>query len=387
MERTVVNLDMDTFFVSCERRNHSELTNIPLIIGGTSDRAIVMSCSLEAQHFGVRPGMPMRQAKFVCGNAKIISPDMELYSKCSDEITQFLEEAVPVLERVSIDEYFIDVSGMDKYFGAVKWTNELAQKLNKQSALPVSFGLSVNKTVSKIATGEGKPYGKLIVPAPNVQPFLNPLSIRKIPGLGHEKYEELSRAGIHIIESLANTDVEILHKMYSNEGIKIWNKANGIDDAPVEPYKSTKSISRTKTFDSDTIDIEKVKSLLSSHIEELAYELRKNNWIASIIAVKIKYSNFDTASKQLKIPYTSIDSQLKKIAEDLFEKLYDRRLRIRSLGVSFSGLINSHYQIDLFSDQEETIQLYSAIDKMRKRFGFNAVMSAQTLSWLNQKTQ
>jgi DNA polymerase-4 len=387
MERTIVNMDMDTFFVSCERRNHSELKNMPLVIGGSSDRALVASCSIEAKKYGVRPGMPMRQAKYLCGDAKIITPDMELYAQCSDEITQFLEEKSPVLERVSIDEYFIDVSGMDKYIGCYKWTNELVEKLYKESRLPISFGLSTNKTVSKIATGEGKPHGKLFIPPVDVQPFLNPLSIRKIPGIGHEKYEELARSGIHIIESLAKTDVEILHKMYGKEGIKIWDKANGVDNAPVEPYKATKSISRSKTFDHDTIDINKIKSLLSSQIEELAYELRKNKWLASIMTIKIKYTNFDTLSKQHRIPYTSLDSQLKSIADELFDKLYDRRMRIRLIGISLSGLINSHYQIDLFSDQEETISLFNAIDRLRKRFGFKAVMSAQTLSWFNSKTK
>jgi DNA polymerase-4 len=387
MERTVVNMDMDTFFVACERRTHSELKHTPLIIGASSDRALVASCSIETQRYGVRPGMPMRHAKYLCPDAKVICPDMDLYARCSDEITQFLEEQAPVLERVSIDEYFLDVSGMDKFIGSYKWTNELADRLFKESRLPVSFGLSTNKTVSKIATGEGKPHGKLIVLANQVKPFLNPLSIRKIPGLGHEKYEELARAGIHIIESLAKTDVEILHKMYGKDGVKIWDKANGIDNAPVEPYKATKSISRSRTFDQDTIDLVKVKSLLSSQVEELAHELRKNKWLASVVSLKIKYTNFDTVSKQCRIPYTSIDGQLKQTADDLFEKLYDRRMRIRLVGISFSGLINSHYQIDLFSDQEETISLFNAIDRLRKRFGFKAVMSAQTLSWLNGQTK
>lgn len=385
MERSIVHMDMDTFFVSCERRQHPELNGIPLIVGGTSDRAVVASCSSEARKYGIRAAMPMRYAKILCPEAKIINMDMDLYSRCSQEVTEIIGGAAPVMERASIDEYYLDVSGMDKFIGCFKWTTELASKVFKEMALPISFGLSINKTVSKIATTEGKPHGKIHVEPLYVRPFLNPLSIRKIPGLGDEKYEDLARSGIRIIQSLAEMDVQILHKMYGKDGIKIWDKANGIDETPVEPYKETKALSRSQTFEQDTIDIIKIKSLLSSMVEELSYKLRDDNWLASVVAVKIKYANFDNKNKQKKIPYTSIDATLKQVSEELFDRLYDRRMRIRLIGVSFSGLVRSSYQINLFDDTVENIDLYCAIDKMRKRFGFKAVLTAQTMDWHNEK--
>ncbi len=387
MERSIVHMDMDTFFVSCERRQHPELNGMPLIVGGTSDRAVVASCSVEARKYGVRAAMPMRYAKMLCPEAKVINMDMDLYSRCSQEVTEIIEGSAPVMERASIDEYYLDVSGMDKFIGCYKWTTELAQKVFKEMDLPISFGLSINKTVSKIATTEGKPQGKIQIEPRYVRPFLNPLSIRKIPGLGDEKYEDLARSGIRIIQSLAEMDVQILHKMYGKDGIKIWDKANGVDEAPVEPYKETKALSRSQTFDQDTIDIVKIKSLLSSMVEELSYKLRDDAWLTSVVAVKIKYANFDNKNKQKKIPYTSIDKTLKQIAEELFDRLYDRRMRIRLIGISFSGLVRSSYQINLFDDTVENIDLYCAIDKMRKRFGFKAVMTAQTMNWHDDKNK
>ena len=377
-------MDLDTFFVSCEVRQNPQLDNIPLIIGGNSDRAVVASCSMEARKFGVRSAMPVRHAKILCPQAKIINPDMDLYSKCSQEVTQIMEESAPVMERASIDEFYLDVSGMDKFIGCYKWTNELVHKVNKETGLPISFGLSINKTVSKIATTEGKPKGKLNIEQSMVRPFLNPLSIRRIPGLGTEKYEELARSSIHIIEQLAEVDIELLHKMYGKDGIKLWHKAHGEDETPVEPYKEAKSISKSLTFDQDTIDIKKVKTLLAAFVENLSHQLRADGWLTSVVTVKIRYANFDTSPKQKRIAHTALDKTLQNVVEDLFDKLYDRRMRIRLVGVSFSGLLRSSPQINLFDDTEKDINLLSAVDKLRKRFGFKAVMTAQTLGWYQQ---
>ena len=384
MERSIVHLDMDTFFVSCERREHPELKGIPLIVGGSSDRGVVASCSREARVFGVRSAMPMRQALYLCPDAKVIKGDMDLYSKCSQEVTQMIEEAAPVMEKASIDEFYLDVSGLDKFFGCYKWTNELSSKIRKETQLPISFGLSINKTVSKMATTEGKGQGgKLEVLPACVRPFLNPLSIRKIPGLGDAKFTELSRVGIRTIETLSLTPVKILHTMYGKPGIEIWNKANGIDETPVEPYEERKTISASRTFEKDTIDIAKVKSLLVTMVEKLAYQIRTEKWLTSVVTVKIRYTNFDTHTQQRKIAYTSADHILMKVVNELFDKLYDRRIRIRLVGIGFSGLVRGEYQIDLFDDTVESTNLYRAIDKMKTRFGFKAVMRATGLGQIN----
>jgi DNA polymerase-4 len=371
-------MDLDTFFVSCERVNNSQLEGIPLIIGG-GDRGVVASCSYEARTFGIRSAMPIKMAKRLCPQAKIIKGDMELYSKRSFEVTQIIEEKAPIVEKASIDEHYLDITGMDKFYGCFKWSNELANTITKETGLPISFALSVNKTVSKIGTGESKPKGNLEIPCEKVKLFLNPLSIQKIPGVGEVTFQLLSRIGIKQIQTLSEMPVEVLQQLIGKNGIELWKKANGIDNNPVEPYKERKSLSSDQTFMQDSIDIQAMKSILICMVEKLAFQLRSEQWLTSTVVVKIKYANFDTQTRQIKIAYTSADHILIKTVTELFDKLYDRRMRLRMIGINFSGLVRGTYQINLFEDTLEMISLYQALDKMKRRFGFNAVGRADAI--------
>ncbi|EJG00481.1 DNA polymerase IV [Flavobacterium sp. F52] len=373
MARAIVHMDLDTFFVSCERRTNSELNGIPLIIGG-GERGVVASCSYEARKYGVRSAMPIRMALKLCPDAKVMKGDMELYSQLSHDVTEILQEKAPVLEKASVDEFYLDITGMDKFHGSYKWTNELAQKVIKETGLPISFSLSINKTVSKIATGEGKPKGNLEIPEQQVQDFLNPLSIQKIPMVGAVTFQLLSRIGVRKIQTLAEMPAEVLQQMIGKNGLELWKKANGIDHTPVEPYSERKSISTEHTFSQDTIDIDKLKRVLLGMVEKLAFQLRSEQWLTSTVTVKIRYANFDTETKQCRVAYTSADHVLTKNVIELFEKVYQRRMRLRLIGVRFSGLVRGTYQIDLFEDTQEMLALYAAMDKMKSRYGFDAVM-------------
>ncbi|MBO9586991.1 MAG: DNA polymerase IV [Flavobacterium sp.] len=373
MARAIVHMDLDTFFVSCERLTNSELNGIPLIIGG-GDRGVVASCSYEARKFGVRSAMPIAMAMKLCPQAKIMKGDMELYSRLSHDVTEILQEKAPILEKASVDEFYLDITGMDRFHGSYKWTDELAQKVIKETGLPISFSLSINKTVSKIATGEGKPVGNLEIPEHKVQTFLNPLSIQKIPMVGTVTFQLLSRIGVRKIQTLAEMPAEVLQQMIGKNGLDIWKKANGIDHTPVEPYSERKSISTEHTFSQDTIDIAKLKRVLLGMVEKLAFQLRSEQWLTSTVTVKIRYANFDTETKQSRVAYTSADHILTKNVMELFEKVYQRRMRLRLIGVRFSGLVRGTYQIDLFEDTQEMLALYAAMDKMKSRYGFDAVM-------------
>lgn len=372
MARSIVHMDLDTFFVSCARLQNSELNGIPLIVGG-GERGVVASCSYEARYFGVRSAMPIRMAMQLCPQAKIIKGDMELFSKKSHEVTQIIEENSPLVEKASIDEFYLDITGMDKFHGCYKWTGELIQTITRETGLPISFALSVNKTVSKIATGEGKPKGNLEIPQDRVQSFLNPLSIRKIPMVGEVTFNLLSRLGIRNIEKLSETPAEVLQSIIGKNGVELWKKANGIDNTPVQPYTERKSLSTEHTYLQDTIDIKQVHSLILGMVEKLAYQARSEQWLVSTLVIKIRYANFDTESQQRKIAYTSCDHVLAKVALELFGKLYNRRMRIRLVGVSFTGLVRGTYQINLFEDTEEMIALYNAMDRIKDRFGYDAV--------------
>ncbi|WP_454045057.1 DNA polymerase IV [Chryseobacterium sp. Marseille-Q8038] len=381
MERAIVHMDLDTFFVSCERLVNSELNGVPLIIGG-GDRGVVSSCSYEARKFGVRSAMPMRMALRLCPQAKVVKGDMELYSKMSHTVTEVIEESAPLMEKASIDEFYLDLTGMDKFFGAYKWTNELGAKIEKETGLPISYALSVNKTVSKIGTGESKPHGHREIPSVGVHSFLNPLSIKKMPMVGNATFQLFSRVGIRTIGTLAEMPVEILQQMIGKNGTDLWKKANGVDETPVVPYSERKSISKERTFSSDTMDVKEVKGLIAGMAEQLAHQLRQEKWLTSTVVIKIRYSNFDTETKQCRVTYTSADHTLAKVAVELFDKIYSRRMRLRLVGLRFTDLVHGSYQMNLFEDSSELISLYQAMDNIKNRFGSSAVGRAVGFDFL-----
>ena len=377
--RTILHLDLDTFFVSVERLLNSKLTAKPVIIGGQSDRAVVSSCSYEARQFGVHSGMPMKMAYNLCRDAIIIRGDMDLYTKYSRLVTDVIADQAPVYEKASIDEHYIDITGMDRFFCAYTWSHELRNRILKETGLPVSFGLSVNKTVSKIATGEAKPNGEKEVPAPLVQPFLNPLSIRKIPMVGEKSYQLLRSMGVSTIQTLSAIPQPMMESLLGKTGLEIWRRANGIDASPVVPYSEEKSISKECTFETDTIDIDMMKQVIIGMVEKLAFKLRKYQKLTSVVTIKIRYANYDTHTLQKKISYTSFDHVLMDTALELFKRLYERRMLIRLIGVKLGGLVNGAQQLDLFDHNEKMINLYMQIDKIKLRYGSSAIQRASGL--------
>lgn len=374
--RNIVHFDLDTFFVSVERLINSQLKNKPVIIGGLSDRGVVASCSYEARTFGVHSAMPMRMARHLCSNAIVIRGDMELYSKYSHMVSDIVAEQAPLYEKASVDEFYIDITGMDRFFGCMKWTHELRNTIIKNTGLPISFGLSVNKTVSKIATGEAKPNGEKEVPGYRVMPFLHPLPVSKMPMIGNKTGHLLRSMGIVTIGTLGMIPVEMMKKVLGKNGIVIWKRANGIDNTPVKPYSERKSISTERTFDRDTIDLVRIRELLVSMVEKLCYEMRQKQRLTSCITVKIRYSNFDTHTLQKRIPYTSFDHQLIDVAKELFKRLYQRRMLIRLIGVRFSHLVQGVQQLNMFEDTATTVNLYKTMDKLRNRYGSKSIQRA-----------
>ena len=387
IERTILHLDLDTFFVSVERLRNSALMGKPVIIGGMSDRGVVSSCSYEARKYGVSSAMPMKLARNMCPDAVIIRGDMELYSNYSNIVTDIIAEKSPLYEKTSVDEHYIDLTGMDRFYGCHKWSHELRQHIIKETGLPISAGLSVNKTVSKIATGEAKPNGEIEVQMEAVHPFLDPLSINKIPMIGQKTYHLLRSMGIATIYTLRNIPAEMLEKLMGKNGLEIWKKANGIDSTPVFSYSEQKSISTENTFDKDTTDLVRLNQLIVSMVEKIAFELRKQEKLTSCVTVKIRYSNFDTHTLQKRIQYTSFDHVLADVAKELFARLYQRRMLIRLIGVRFSHLVRGVQQLDMFDDTPEKVSLYLAMDRMRKRYGRDAVRRASGVMTADEREE
>jgi len=374
--RAIVHMDLDTFFVSCERLLDSRLNGKPVLIGGTSDRGVVASCSYEARKFGIHSAMPMRMAKQLCPEAIILRGNSGIYTNFSNDVTEVIKESVPLYEKTSIDEFYIDLTGMDKFFGCHQLASELRQRIMNETGLPISFGLSINKTVSKVATGEAKPNNQIQIMEGNEKPFLAPLSVRKIPMVGEVTYKSLCDLGIKRIKTIQGMPLQLMHKVLGKNGLSIWKKANGIDNSPVVQYHERKSISTERTFDKDTTDVHKLRSIIIAMAENLAYQLRRGHKLTACITFKIRYSDFQTYTQQKRIPYSSLDSSIVPMVLDLFDKLYNRRLLVRLVGVRFSHLVEGGHQINLFEDDEKLINLSVAIDKMRERYGDRAVISA-----------
>lgn len=379
MQKNILHLDLDTFFVSCERLIDSRLQHRPLLVGGIGDRGVVAACSYETRIFGVHSGMSMKVARRLCPEAVVIKGNSGIYTKYSHLVTEIIKEKVPLFEKASVDEFYADLTGMDKFYGCYKYASELRQQIIKESGLPISFGLSVNKIVSKVATGEAKPNNQLQIDSGFEKSFLAPLSIRKIPSVGEKTYQILRNLGVDKIAIVQKMPVEMMVSALGANGRTIWNRANGIDNPPIIPFHERKSISTERTFTKDTIDVVQLRTTIFAMAESLAYQLRRGEKLGGTISVKIRYSDFNTYSKQMKIPYSSADHTIIPKVLELFDKLYQRRLLIRLVGVKVSDIVTGNYQINLFDDTEEMLNLYNAMDSIRGRYGELSIMRATSM--------
>lgn len=371
-----MHIDLDTFFVSVERLLDSRLEGLPILLGGTSERGVVAACSYEARAFGVHSGMSMKMARQLCPEAVVIRGNSANYMKYSQMVTEIIKETFPVYEKASVDEFYVDMSGMDRFFGCLKLATETRQRIIRETGLPLSFGLSQNKTVSKVATGVAKPNNQIKVDEGLEKAFLAPLSIKKIPMVGDKTYQILRNLGVKQIKTIQQMEPDLLIKVLGKNGHLLWKKANALDDTPVIPYSERLSVSTERTFERDTTDVEKLRGIVLAMTENLAFQLRRGHRVCSCISVKLRYADFNTHSLQATIPYTSADHLLIPAVLKLFDKLYSKRLLVRLVGVKFSGLVQGTYQINLFDDSEERIKLYQAMDYIRNKFGDRSVFRA-----------
>jgi DNA polymerase IV len=373
--RSIAHFDLDSFFVSVEILNDPSLKGKPVLVGG-SERGVVAACSYEARKFGIHSAMPMKTAMKLCPQAIVVSGSRGDYSKYSRWVTEIIASKVPLFEKASIDEFYIELTGMEKFFGVSKYTTELRQLIMSETGLPISCGLSTGKMISKIATNEAKPNGMLEIPAGMEKEFLWPLPIEKIPGVGKNTEGELKGFGIYKIGDIAKTPIEVMERHFGRWGESLWRKANGIDDAPIETEWEQKSLSHENTFNEDQTDRGFLYSEIVRLTEKTAYGLREEEKLAGTVTVKIRYSDFETTSRQETIDYTSLDDQLIAKAKDLFDKSFQKGRKVRLLGVRFSQLIPFTMQMDLFQNNVEKLNLYKAVDDIKDRFGSKLVTKA-----------
>ena len=374
--RSIIHLDLDTFFVSCERLINPELEGKPILVGGITGRGVVASCSYEARQMGVHSAMSMKLARMICPEAVVIRGNSGIYSKYSRAVTDIIKESSPLYEKSSIDEFYIDISGMDRFYGCYKWASELRDRIIRETGLPISFGLSENKTVSKISTAQAKPNGFIRIRNGLEKQFLAPLHVKEVPGVGSETQHFLNDMGVKRIQTMQQLPSKLMQSVLGENGLNIWKKCQGIDNSPVVPYYERKSVGIERTFENDTIDVNKLRSILIAMAENLAMQLRNGRKLTSVVTLKIRYADFSVHTKQKRIPYTTNDHTLISIAKDLFRTLYNRRLLVRLIGLRYSGLVGGSYQINFLEDTEEMCNLYQAMDRMRVRYGQDAVKRA-----------
>jgi len=377
-QRYIAHLDLDSFFVSVEVLNNPSLKGKAVIVGGSKDRGVVTTCSYEARKFGVRSAMPMHKAMKLCPHAILVQGTRGEYSRYSRWVTEIIAAKAPLFEKASIDEFFIDLTGMDKFFDPFQWTIDLREEIISKTQLPISFGLATNKMIAKIATDEAKPNGYLFVQPGMEKIFLAPLPVNKFSGVGESTHERLKAMGIFTIQQLSETPVDELEKSIGKYGVDLWKKSQGIHEGIVQPYHEAKSISTENTFEENQTDEAFLLSELVRMTEKVAYELRSDKKLTGCIAVKIRYPDFETTSKQTTIDYTLRDDELIPVAINLYHQLYRKGQPVRLLGVRLSELTSHVLQGSLFEDNKKD-ELYKAIDAVKNKFGKTALQKARTI--------
>lgn len=378
-QRYIAHFDLDSFFVSVEMLQDPSLLGKAVVVGGSRDRGVVTTCSYEARKFGVRSAMPMRKAMELCPHAIVVKSSYGLYAKYSAWVTDIIAANAPLYEKASIDEFYIDLTGMDTFFNPLEWTIRLRQTIMDETGLPISFGLATNKLVAKIATDEAKPNGYLFVTPGKEKEFLAPLPVEKLGGVGKKSHQTLLALGIHTIGDILHVDPVLLERALGKWGTQLIRQANGKSDSVVSPYRESKSISAENTFEENTADLDILLAQLVGQAERVAYELRQEKKFATCVAIKFRNANFETSTRQITIPATIADSDIIKAATDLFTKLYVPGTLVRLLGVRLAGLTDTGAQTNLFDNKTEQNALYEAIDAVKNKFGKSVLRKARTI--------
>ena len=371
----IAHFDLDSFFVSVEILNNPSLKGKPVLVGGY-ERGVVAACSYEARKFGIQSAMPMKKALQLCPEAIVTSSSRHDYSRYSRWVTEIIASKVPLFEKASIDEFYIDLSGMEKFFGVSHYVQELRSQITRETGLPISCGLSSARFISKMATNEAKPNGFLEIPHGKEKEFLWPLGIEKINGVGKQTEMLLKSYGIYKIEDIANTPVELLEPYIGKWGKELWLKSQGIGSAEIATDWEQKSMSHENTFDQDYTDLAFLHKELVRLTEKTAQSLREDDKLTGCVTVKIRYSDFETSSRQETIDYTALDDVLIAKVKDLFNKSWQRGRPVRLLGVRVSHFIPITVQMSLFENNLEKLQLYKAVDEIKDRYGDGSVKKA-----------
>lgn len=377
--RAIAHFDLDAFFVSVERLKDPSLEGRPLIVGGLSGRGVVAACSYETRAFGVHSAMPMVHALKLCPGAVVVPPRHGDYGDFSRRVTEMIAREAPRYEKASIDEFYLDLTGMGTHETIFAWASGLRERIIRETGLPISFALSLNKLVSKVATDTVKPNGRVHVPPGTEKAFLAPLAVEKMPGIGPETAQWLHRVGIFTLGQLAASSKDTLSTLFGRQGLVLWRRANGIDDSEISMDREQKSLSSETTFDEDIREKSILEKTLLKLNAENGRELRRIRRFCSCVAIKIRYADFETITRQQTIPATASSHKLFTAARQLLDRFYTGQKAVRLLGIRYSQLIEGGQQLDLFDNEDTQVKLYKTIDELNQRFGPGSIFPATSL--------
>jgi len=383
--RRILHIDMDAFFASVEQVLNPALKGKPLIIGGdaTDTRGVVSTASYEARKYGVHSAMPIAQAKRLCPHGIFMRGSFENYRIASEQVHEILHSISPLVESVSIDEAYVDITGSLKLFGGEEAIARLIkERIREATQLPCTVAIASNKLVAKVGSDEGKPDGILLIPNGTERDFFRPLAIRKLPGVGPRTAETLESLGIMTIGHLGDLPTPTLLTVFGPAGYSLQRAARGISISEVVTESTPKSVGRETTFERDLLDWDRIVRILIYLTERTAYALREKQMEARCVTLKVRYSDFETHtfSETLREP-TCVDTEIFTTLERLIPKAQERRARVRLIGVSLSSLVYNQHQLYLFGrkNNEKWERAMESVDKMRDRYGFELVRVARSV--------
>ena len=383
MNTLVLHLDLDTFFVSCERLRDPSLEGKPVIVGGYGhERGVVAACSYEARKFGIYSSMPLKWAKNACPNAIFIPGDLHLYSSYSKKVAQIIAETAAEYEQASVDEFYLDLSGFYKFIfeHPMEFAEKLQTKIRTQLGLPSSIGIGQNRLIAKIGSKLGKPAGIFYTPPGSEEELLGPLPIEYVPGIGDSTQEKLNSMGIRLIKDLQKLPQAELEKRFGKWGSNLYFKSHGQSSSEVSIWGERKSVSAESTFPEDSTDQTFMKHQLLKCVEDVGYTLRSENSKAETLVVKLRDNKFitKTFSKTISYPIND-DTALYENALKLYSTLFDSSKSYRLIGFGVSKLTSASEMVsDLFEETEskKVKQLFEKVDLLKKKYGKSSLEMA-----------
>jgi DNA polymerase-4 len=385
MVRNILHIDMDAFFVSVEEVRDPSLKGKPVIVGGSPDgRGVVAAASYEARKYGIHSAMPIGRARRLCPDAIFLRGSHGVYSEFSGRIFDIMNTYSPLVEPMSLDEAYVDLTGCERLHGSIVDTAvRMHDEIKSKVGINASVGMAANKLMAKIASGMAKPNGLLRILPGYETTFLAPLPVGRIPGIGPKSVEEFKRMGVHTVRDLAAIPLGLLEEAHGEWGTRLYEKARGISRSPVSKNDDTRSISRETTLDKDSNDPEFLESKLSFLVEKAASQLREEGLRARCVSLKLRDSNFKTVTRSHTLnEATCEDHVIFVTVGNLFRKLFTLETRVRLVGVALTSLtVDAPSQMELFEDMDarQWQKLYQGIDSIRDKYGFRSIVRGSSV--------